>query len=351
MHPFRQLILVSLGRADSLEKPLSDHGWHAMINMARQQTMLGVLFDGVARLPQEQLPPEGIYENWASLTERIAGIYERHLQRTQELEKILSSLGLHACILKGICMSRLYPVPERRICGDIDVWVQGTHKKILRAFRKGGYQTSEILYQECKVDLFPDTTVDIHFHPSKMYNPFLNARLQRCLEELSPIRDDKALCYPDGLFNAVFCMAHMYRHYLEGGLGMRQMLDYYYLLRQLTPEERVEAMSRLRKLGMKRFTAAMMMSLRFNFQLEDEYLLCEPNRKLGKKLVKDMITMGNFGVMDKRNIAWKGEGRLGRFFRKNLRVFSYIGYYPREVLWAPFARITQFVWRLFRGYL
>ena len=351
MHPFRQLIHVSLGRADALEKPLTDQSWHALIYMARQQTMLGVLFDGVSRLPKEQLPPEGLYKTWAELTERIAGIYHRHLERTKELEEILRSMGLHACILKGTGMSRLYPVPERRFCGDIDVWVAGSHKQTLRAFRKAGYETTEILYQECKVNLFQDTTVEIHFHPSKMYNPFLNARLQRCLEELSPIRDDVTLCYPDARFNAVFCMAHMYRHYLEGGLGMRQMLDYYYLLQQLTPEERVETMARLRKLGMARFTAAMMMSLRFNFRLEDKYLLCEPNRKLGKKLVEDMITMGNFGVMDKRNRARKGEGRLGRFFRKNLRVFSYLFYYPREVIWSPFSRTCQFVWRLFRGYL
>lgn len=322
-----------------------------MMYMARKQTMLGVLFDGVARLPQEQRPPEGIYENWASLTERIAGIYQRHLQRTQELEKMLSSLGLHACILKGICMSQLYPVPERRICGDIDVWVRGTHKKILRAFHKAGYQTSEILYQECKVDLFPDTTVDIHFHPSKMYNPVLNARLQRCLKELSPIRDDATLVFPDARFNAVFCMAHMYRHYLEGGLGMRQMLDYYYILRVLPASERAATMRRLKWLGMGRFTAAMMMSLRFNFRLEDEYLLCEPNRKLGQKLVEDMISMGNFGVMDKRNRAVAGESRLARFMRKNKRVFSNFRYYPREVFWSPFSRICQFVWRLFNGYL
>ena len=343
--------MVSLGRADSLEKPLSDHSWHAMIHMARLQAMLGVLFDGVARLPQEQRPPEGMYKNWADLTERIAGIYHRHLQRTQELEGILRSLGLRACILKGTGMSQLYPVPERRICGDIDVWVRGTHKEILRAFRKAGYETTDVLYQECKVNLFPDTTVEIHFHPSKMYNPVLNARLQRCLEELSPIRDDEVLTFPDGLFNAVFCMAHMYRHYLEGGLGLRQMMDYYYLLRELSHADRLQAMKRLQRLGMRRFTAAMMASLQFNFGLEDEYLLCKPDRKLGKILVKDTITMGNFGVMDRRNRGKEGEKSLARFMRKNKRVFSNFNYYPREVFWSPFARVSQFLWRFFNGYL
>jgi hypothetical protein len=184
-----------------------------------------------------------------------------------------------------------------------------------------------------------------------MYSPRRNARLQRCLERLSPIRDDVALTWPDARFNAVFCMAHMYRHYLEGGLGLRQMMDYYYILRVLPPADRAAVMQDLRQLGMGRFTAAMMMSVQYNFGLEDEYLLCPPDRKLGRKLIEDAISMGNFGVMDKRNRARAGEGRLGRFIRKNKRVFANFKYYPGEIIWSPWARVRQFVWRLFKGYL
>ena len=196
-----------------------------------------------------------------------------------------------------------------------------------------------------------DTEVEIHFRPSKMYNPFSNARLQRYFKKNSPIRDDVAITYPDAKFNAVFCMAHMFRHYLEGGVGMRQMLDYYYVLRELAPSDREPVMKTLRRLGMKRFTASMMTSMWYNFGLEEEYYLCPPDMKHGKKLVNDTFTMGNFGVNDKRNYTFKGESALARFHRKNSRVFSNLRFYPREVIWSPFARVSQFVWRKVKGYL
>ena len=338
MHPFRKLLLISLGRADSFEKTPTHRDWLLLFDMAKQQALLGVLYDGILRLPEDQRPPESILTNWQHLAGKIEEIHARHETHVKELETLLQKLGLHGCLLKGTGLSHLYPVP-------------GTHDSILDTFDEAGYGIWGVIYQECKVDIFEDTIVEVHFHPSKTYNPFHNARLQRWLEEHSPIRDDGSLPEPGALFNAVFCMAHMFRHYLEGGLGLRQMMDYYYVLRVLDPADRQPVMDTLKSLGMDKFAAALMLSLQFNFGLEDEYLLCPPDSKLGRKLIEDAISMGNFGVMDSRNRAKKGEGPIGRFIRKNGRVFSNLRYYPGEVIWSPFARLSQFVWRFFKGYL
>ena len=350
-----------MGRASSLEKDPTPQTWNMLFNMARQQTLLGVLNDAAHSLPVEQQPPEDILERWDRLTGRIEEIHSTHEKHTVELEDVLARLGLHGCILKGTGLARLYPNPGRRQCGDIDVWVPGPRKNIIKAFSKE-YPVHDVIYQECKVDIFDDTEVEVHFHPAKLFNPFSNARLQRWFEKHSPFESPDSipciqgqgravLCYPDAEFNTVFCMAHMYRHYLVGGLGLRQMMDYYYVLRELPAAGREPAMRTLKRLGMGRFTAATMLALQYNFGLEDEYLLCEPDRKLGPQLIEDLIKMGNFGVLDPRNRGKEGESALARFRRKNRRVFSNLRHYPREVLWAPFARLSQYFWRLFLGYL
>ena len=319
--------------------------------MARQQTLVGVLNDGIHRLPEKQLPPAKYLEEWDVQTAKIGRIYATHEEHVKELEDLLSRLGLHGCILKGTGLAHLYPVPERRMCGDIDVWVKGTHDSILEAFDNANLPIYDIIYQECKVGIFLDTEVEVHFHPSKMYNPVLNSRLQKFFEKNSPIREDVTLTYPNARFNAIFCMAHMFRHYLEGGIGMRQMMDYYYVLRELAFVERSLVMKQLKHLGMKRFTASVMAVMKYCFGMEDEYLLCQPDKKHGKKLANDIIAMGNFGVLDKRNYSHDGESIWARFRRKNRRVFSNLRYYPREVFWSPFARVSQYVWRLAKGYL
>ena len=349
MHPFRNLLLISVGRADSFETDPTPKDWSMLFDMARHQAMLGVLYEGILRLPERQRPPRELMDKWQELAGLITEVYRRHEERVAQLEPILEGMGLRGCILKGIGLSRLYPKPERRMCGDIDLWVEGSHKSILAAFEKAGYEPSEVIYQEAHADVFDDTELEIHFHPSKMYNPFRNARLQRFFRDNAPF--DGTLTYPDARFNAVFCMAHMYRHYLEGGLGMRQMMDYYYVLQQLGPDDREQAYTVLKKLGMGKFTAAVMCSVQFNFGLEDEYLLCPPSTEDGGRLVNDIIRMGNFGVLDRRNYASDDESSWERFRRKNRRVFSNFKYFPSEIIWSPFARLSQYVWRLCNGYL
>ena len=351
MHPFRNLLLITLGRETSFEKDPTPDGWKRLYQTVCRQAMVGTLNEGVHRLPAHQMPPEELLKEWDASTEKVARIYHRHEEHVKELEALLERLGLRGCILKGTGLAHLYPNPERRMCGDIDLWIDGKRDDIIKAFRDAGIPVYDIIYQEAKAGIFLDTEVEIHFHPSKMYNPFSNARLQRYFKKNSPFRADATISYPDARFNAVFCMAHMFRHYLEGGIGMRQMLDYYYVLRNLAPSDRKPVMKDLRRLGMKRFTASIMTSMWYNFGLEEEYLLCPCDMKHGKKLVNDTFAMGNFGVNDKRNYSFEGESAWARFRRKNGRVFSNLRYYPREVFWSPFARVSQFVWRKVKGYL
>lgn len=351
MHPFRKLLLIAVGRESAFEQEPTQKLWGKLFHMARQQALVGVLNDAVHRLPENQLPPSGLREEWDEQTAKIGRIYHLHEDHVKELEELLERLGLHGCILKGTGLAHLYPNPERRMSGDIDLWIQGDRDSIIETFENADFNVYEVLYKECKVGVFLDTEVEVHFHPSKMYNPFLNARLQRFFEENSPIRDDVPISYPNARFNAVFCMAHIFHHYLEGGIGLRQLMDYYYVLKELAPEDRGGVMKTLTRLGMKRFTASVMTCVQFNFGLEDEYLLCPPDRKRGGKLVNDIIAMGNFGVLDRRNYARDGESKWATFLRKNGRVFSNLRHYPREVIWSPFARVSQFVWRWFKGYL
>ena len=346
MHPFRNLLLVALGRETSLRKDPTRGDWELMFRMAHVQALIGISYEAIRHLPQEQLPPLDILDRWDRMAAKVAATYRLHEQRVTDLERILEGAGLHACILKGRSLSHLYPVPERRMCGDIDIWVSGSHASILAALTPA-CRVHSILYQECKAEFFDDVEVEVHFHASKMYNPVLNARLQRWLSANSPIRSDRALTFPDLRFHALQCMAHMFHHYLEGGLGLRQMMDYYYLLLALDPADRALVMAELKHLGMGKFTAAM----RINFGLEKDYFLCEPDDIRGRKLVKDALAGGNFGVLDTRNYGKQGESRLARFWRKNARVLSNLRQYPREVAWAPYARVKHFVWRMIKGYL
>ena len=133
-----------MGRESSFEKALTPLEWERMFTMAKQQALLGVLNDAVHRLPAEQQPPEDLLSRWDSLTGKIAEIHTRHLRHEKELGVIFNRLGLGGCILKGTGLARLYPDPRRRQCGDIDVWVPGPRKAIIKAHSKE-YVVSDVI--------------------------------------------------------------------------------------------------------------------------------------------------------------------------------------------------------------
>ena len=168
MHPFRNLLLISLGRKTSFEKTPSAEGWKYLYHLAHRQAIVGPLNEGVHKLPVEQRPPEDVLKDWDEKTAIIAGIYRTHEAHIAELDALLARLGLHACILKGTGLSYLYPNPEMRMCGDIDIWIDGKRDDIIRAFEDAGIPIFDIIYQECRAGIFRDTEVEIHYHPSKM---------------------------------------------------------------------------------------------------------------------------------------------------------------------------------------
>ena len=94
MHPFRNLLLISLGRASSFEKDPTPKNWELVFYMAKMQSLLGVLYEGIMRLPEKQMPPKEILERWSALKDEIARIHATHEAHVAELEEIMGRLGL-----------------------------------------------------------------------------------------------------------------------------------------------------------------------------------------------------------------------------------------------------------------
>lgn len=153
-------------------------------------------------------------------------------------------------------------------------------------------------------------------------------------------------------------MNHIYRHLLDEGVGMRQILDFYVLLKAYQKERQVQSemmnvdvlMKHICDCGMKRFASALMFVLQEIFGLDDEELLCPVSEKHGVFLMEEMMAAGNFGHYDERmKVLAVKKGKLSyqlqkaqRRFKRNLR---FLTSYPEEVICEPLARIYHFIWR------
>lgn len=168
--------------------------------------------------------------------------------------------------------------------------------------------------------------------------------------------------------NAVYQLLHINKHLFEEGIGLRQLLDYYFVLRALHIDQgsfsdRTESMVQwaegmgiavksneeilhtLSRFGMKKFTGAVMYVLQTVFAMPDVYLLCPPNEKEGKFLLNEIMQAGNFGKYDDR-INHNG-GQFSHAIEKTKHNLRLITHYPEEVLWEPFFRVYHWIWRRF----
>lgn len=264
----------------------------------------------------------------------------------------------------------LIDLSKFRQSGDIDVWVDGSREEILAYINKI-CPTEEVGELHAQFHVFKNTEVEVHFTPSILSNKKANKRLQEWFEGMKegcfgnendnknslsltknqehithnqeprthnqePItKNPKTTAGAEGLivpsieFNLVFLLLHIFRHYLYEGVGMRQLMDYYFVLRHSDVSQREEAMRVLCDLKVDTFAGALMDVLHTIFGLEEEYMLCTPDKKRGKRLLDIVLEGGNFGhSTEKYKITgWdKPLSRLSRYLRRNwYMVWDYSG--------------------------
>lgn len=354
---FFELIQISVGTKKKFAVSPTVDQWPLLLDMAIKQSLAGVLLEGMAvGLPENrECKPIALYE-WIGVQQQIIAINRHHTKKTEELSEWFKELGYKSCILKGQGVGRLYPNPELRQSGDIDIWVNADRDDVVGKMLSEGIDVSVIDYVNSHAAFFDDVEVEVHFRPSYFFNLFANRRLQKWIQENKSVQmanfdDEVSFCYPTIAFNLVFSLIHIYRHVFSEGIGLRQLMDYYYILTHSSNEERVNAYATLCSFGMKRFVGAVMYVLRIVFDIDENLLLCKPNKKEGEFLLDEILRGGNFGKYDDRNESIPVDNKIqhGLFnMKRNLR---YLKHYPSEVLWMPVWKIWHWGWRKWNGYL
>lgn len=351
---FLSLVSCAFGHDAAFDRPLDRQQWEELFAQAKKHAMLGPLFDVMDEFPANLRPPLAIYARWALAVEEIEAAYAARAELAVRLQEDFSRDGMRSCVLKGQGIAALYPRPEHRQSGDIDLWVDGGREKVL-SYLSGICKVRSVVYHHCDAILSEDVPVEVHFTPSWMNCFRLNRRLQRWFASVA----DSQFSNEDGStpastsieFNAVFCLVHIFRHLFAEGIGLRQLMDYRYVLEALPASSREEVMDTVRSLHLGRFAAALMHVQKEVFLLPDECLLCEPDPVLGAFFLDEVMRAGNFGRYDPRNVHDSHESLLSRAWRKISRLVKLFRFCPEEVLSAPVFKTWQRLWRRIRHYL
>ena len=231
-----------LSYKENMSRIIDGINWQHLYSFAFKQALLGLCFDGIESLGKEY--PEELKKNpierdllmaWMGAAQQI---HRQNMKVNAVAGKLYSMLkedGLRCCILKGQGNALMYPNPYSRTPGDIDVWVNASREQITEYAKKHFKLGDDIRYQhiETSVDGVP---VELHFFPCTMNNPIYNARLQKWFKRNADLQCSNVVSLPDGIgeiaiptmaFNVIYQLTHLYHHFFDEGIGMRQIIDYF----------------------------------------------------------------------------------------------------------------------------
>lgn len=339
--------------------------WEAVYRLATAQGVAAIAWDGILRLRAEgQLPP--MYDlprtlklQWAMQVDKIM---KRNRKTDYAVEKVFGALrrdGYRALLLKGQGIARLYPFPESRMPGDIDVWLEGNRNQIIDYVRRERPICRPVYHH---VDAVIDgvESVEVHFFPTWMYNYTTNRRLQQLFaevanEQFAPVKSlrfgDENVAVPTTTFNSIYVLIHLYRHLFDEGIGLRQLLDYYYVLQNRSELDLSAFSYWVKRLYLTRFAGAVTYVIHQWFGAPIHELPIEPNQKLGEQLMKEILVSGNFGKFGLRQVLRHQSSRVMRAWIKLHRSMSFVRAYPSEVLAAPFFKLWHYLWRKCYGWI
>ena len=234
---FFEFLRFCIGSAKEIPGSLKEVDWKELYRIAQKQALLGVLFHGIRQLPKQLAPEQKLLMQWMVMAEQIRKQNIRLFQDSVKVCQNFENEGFANCILKGQGNALLYPNPYMRTPGDIDIYLSGGRRKIMKYVDR--VCPNQVMRYH-HVD-FPvmKTAIEVHFTPSYMFCPIHNRRMQKWFQEVMGEQCNHRFSLPNGYgeihvpqvsFNVIYILSHLYRHIFTEGIGLRQLLDYYYVV-------------------------------------------------------------------------------------------------------------------------
>ena len=242
---FFAFLKYCLGYKGNMSRVIAGMNWQELYSFASKQALLGLCFEGIERLGKEY--PEELKRNpierellmtWMGVSQQIRRQNMKVNAVASKLFSMLREDGFRCCILKGQGNALMYPNPYSRTPGDIDVWVNASRERIMGYASKKFELGDDIRLQHLETSL-DGVPVELHFFPCSMNNPIYHARLQKWFKRNADLQCSNVVSLPDGIgeiaipttaFNVVYQLTHLYHHFFDEGIGMRQIIDYYYVV-------------------------------------------------------------------------------------------------------------------------
>ena len=407
---FFDFLRFCIGSTKEIPDSLKEADWKELYAIAKKQCLVGVLFDGIKKLPAEHVGmKKELLLQWMAESQMLEKANVRLNDAAIQVSEWFRKKGFRTCILKGQGNALMYPNPYSRTPGDIDIWVEGGDKRVI-SFVRSISPREKACYHHIEFPSYKSVEVEVHYRPSFLLCFWHNRKLQKYYERVKEeqfshrvmLGEQGEIAIPIVEFNLIFQLTHIYAHLMNEGIGLRQLLDYYYVLcdfykvyqnftnpsvslskgsstfspspsssgsgdvtallgarnryalrladhQRSTPDcagwDRLGVLQKeLKELGLWKFAGGIMYIMQEVFGMSASRLIVPPNEKYGNFVLNEVLEAGNFGKHDERNRF--GKSKLGHNLQRVYRDIRLVRYFPAEAMSEPIFRVWHFFWRM-----
>ena len=214
----------------------ADADWHAIRQLSEKQTVWPLV--ATALLHWADVKGIDLPEDVESAC--MQGRYNVVYQNTQvnevvaEVQEVMQQAGITPILLKGQGTARLYPHPELRTPGDIDMYLGGQAQRaadLLRPHIGDAFYNDkspkhiQLDWKGVEIELHKFAVNRDDTPTARFMEPWTEAELRADNSRQVQI-GDATVCVPSPMVELVFCFYHLWIHLMMGGIGLRQLCDW-----------------------------------------------------------------------------------------------------------------------------
>ncbi len=245
---FVERLLTELTDATLTGRPLkeevvmeaSDGDWNWCFETFLRQQVLAMTFPAMSALPKKHRPNFTLWSKWMAYAKSIETQSKYKREVVRKMGCWLADEGLSTMIIKGFSLAVLYPQPDLRECGDIDIYSGEDYAAVNACFEKHGLQIGRADSHHVHI-IIDGISVEHHFalHNSRVKHGMEGPTevLQRLAATDRRPTSLPGICFPNPTFTALFIVWHAHKHFFAEKIVLRHVIDWALALRQLSESE------------------------------------------------------------------------------------------------------------------
>lgn len=298
---------------------LSEKEWETLVQTAEKHGILSLLYSELCE--KGKLPETLVRKTEHTATRTVLQQY-RLLFISKYLTGLLQENNITSVVLKGVTVGALYPVPELRKSGDVDLLLMNPNdlERAKTVFLGVGLKVKPEQTALHHVCFFTPEGIEIELH-TMLAEPFDNEKTNECLRKILKEADGKTekkqimgveLPVLTESYYGFELLLHMLQHFLRSGFGLKLLCDWVlYWQQERTEQEKSAYLSLVERMGVKGFSDVVtMVCVRF-LGLEEEkirFMNCMEECP-AKEFMREILDAEEFGKSGKeRMVVMRGTG-------------------------------------------